>query len=68
MDTNISNFNTSFFIPEIQKLVFHIPHVHIMVTNKCGDSCWTAFKRRKSFQYVLCRRDYAESVVDIFKP
>ena len=37
-----------------------------MGTNKCGDSCWTAFKRRKLFQDVLWRRDYSERVVASF--
>ena len=66
MEANISNFHTSFYIPAIQKLAFHIPHVQILGTNHCGDSCWNAFKRCKSFQYVLCRRDYAERVVASF--
>ena len=65
MDTSISNFHTSFYIPEIQKLAFNIPRVQILGTNHCGDSRRTAFKRRKSFQYVLCRRDYAGRVVAI---
>ena len=33
METTISNFDTSFFIPEIQKLAFHIPRVQIMGKN-----------------------------------
>ena len=45
-ETTISNFNTSFYISDIQKLAFHIPHV-IMGTNHCGGSRLTAFKRRK---------------------
>ena len=36
--TTISNFYTIFFIPEIQRLAFHIPHVRILGTNHCGDS------------------------------
>ena len=47
METTISNFHTSFYIPEIQKLAFHITHVQILGTSKCGDSCRTAFKCRK---------------------
>ena len=39
METTISNFRTSFYIPEVQKLAFHIPHVQILGTNNCGDSC-----------------------------
>ena len=33
METTIYNFHTSFLIPEIQKLVFHILHVQILGTN-----------------------------------
>ena len=66
MGTTISNFHTSFFILEIHKLAFHIPHVQIMGENHCGESRQTAFKCRESFQDVLCRRDYDERVVDSF--
>ena len=30
MKTTISNFYTSLYIPEIQKLAFHLPHVQIL--------------------------------------
>ena len=66
METNVYNFHTSFYIPEIQKLEFHIPHVQIVGTNHSGDSRQTSFKRRESFQDVLYRRDYAERVVASF--
>ena len=66
METTIYNFHRSLYIPEIQKLVFQIPHVQILGTNHCGDSRRTAFKRRKSFQDVLCRHDYAERLVASF--
>ena len=57
METTISIFCTSFCIPEIQKLAFHIPHVQILGTNHCGDSHRTEFKRHESFQDVLYIRD-----------
>ena len=66
METTISIFYTSFYIPSIHKLAFHIPRVQIIGMNNYGDSCWTAFKRRKSFQDVLCRLDYAEKLVSSF--
>ena len=62
-ETTISNFHTSFYIPEVQKLEFHIQHVRILCTNHCGDSHRTVFKRRKSFQDVVCCHDYAERVI-----
>ena len=66
METTISNFHTSFYIPEIQKLAFLVPHVQILDKNHCDDSCRTVFKRHESFQDVLCHRDYAERLVASF--
>ena len=66
MEKYISNFHTSFYIPEIQKLAFNIPHVQILVTNHCGDSRRTALRRLESFQYFSRLRDYAERVVASF--
>ena len=37
-ETKFYNFHTSFYIPSIHKLVFHIPHVQIMGKNHCGES------------------------------
>ena len=66
METTISNFHTSFYIPAIQKLAFRLPHLCILGTNHCGELRRTAFKRRELFQDVLCHRDYAERVVASF--
>ena len=66
METKISGFHTSFYIPAIQKLAFHLPHVRILGTNHCGEIQRTAFKRRDLSQDILCRRDYDESVVASF--
>ena len=57
METTISDFHTSFYIPAIQKLAFHLPHVRILGTTHCGELRRTAFKRRELFQDVLCCRD-----------
>ena len=66
METTISGFRTSFYIPSIQNLAFHLPYVHILGTNQCGAMRCTAFKRRELFQDVLCCRDYAERLVASF--
>ena len=66
MNTTISDFYISFYIPAIQKLAFHLPHVRILGTNHCGEMQPTAFKQRELFQDVLCRRDYAKRVVASF--
>ena len=66
METTISDFCTSSYIPAIQKLAFHIPHVRILGTNHCGEMRRTAFRRRELFQNVLFRRDYAERAVASF--
>ena len=64
--TKKSNFHKSFYIPEIQRFKFYIPHVQILGTSQCVEYHQTAFKRRKSFQDVLCHRDYDEWVVTSF--
>ena len=66
METKISDFHTSFYIPDIQNLDFQLPHMRILGTNHCGEMRRTAFKRRELFQDVLCRHDYAERVVASF--
>ena len=55
MDTTIYDFCTSFYIPAIQNLAFHLPHVRILGTNHYGAMKHKAFKWRELFQYVLCR-------------
>ena len=65
-DTKFSNCHKSLYIPEIQKLEFHLPHVHILGTNNCGDSRLTTFKHRESCQDVLCHRDYTDMIVASF--
>ena len=63
METNISGFHTSFYIPAIQKLDFHLPHVRILGKNHCGEMRHTAFKQRELSQDLLCFRYYAERLV-----
>ena len=65
-ETKISDFHTRFYILAIQKLAFHLPNVRILGTNHRGEMRRTAFKRRKLFQYVICRSDYTERVVASF--
>ena len=66
VETTISDFRTSLYIPDIQKLALHLPRGHILGTNHCGAMIHTAFKQRELFKYVLCRRDYVERVVASF--
>ena len=66
METKISGFCTSFYIPAIQKLDFHLPHVCILGTNHCGELRHIAFKLRKLFQGVLCCCYYDERIVASF--
>ena len=62
METTIYDFSTSFYIPAIQKMAFHLPHVRILDKNQCGEMRRTGFKRRELFQDLLCCRDYYEMV------
>ena len=66
MEIAISNFHTSFYIPEIQKLVFHITNEQILGTSQCGKFLGTVFKCPKSFQVVLFFRYYSERIVSSF--
>ena len=66
METSISDFHTSYYIPAIRKLAFHLLHVRILGTNHCGELRRTAFKQHELFQDVLCRCDYADRVVASF--
>ena len=66
IETKISDFHTSLYIPAIQKLTFHLPLVRILGTNHCDEMRLTDFKRRELFQDVLCRRDYDEMLVSNF--
>ena len=65
-ETTISVFHTRFYIPNIEKLAFYLPHVKILDTNHCGEMRRTAFKQRGIYQYVLFHRSYAERVVARF--
>ena len=47
-ETTISDFHTSFYIPAIQKLAFHLP----LSTNHCGEMRRTALKQHELFQDV----------------
>ena len=66
METFIAYFHTSLYIPAIQKLIFHFPHVRIMGTSNYGNTHHKLFKRRSANKYVLCSCDYAERVVASF--
>ena len=66
METTIFGFHTSFYIPTIQTLAFHSPHVRILGTNHCVEMRLTAFKRRELLQDVLCIHDYADMAVVSF--
>ena len=37
METRISDFRASFYIPSIQNMTFYLPHVRILGTNNCGE-------------------------------
>ena len=43
METYIADFHTSFNIPAIKKLSFHLPHVRILGTNHCDNTQREAF-------------------------
>ena len=66
MESSIVEFHQDFYIPEIKKLAFHLPHVCIIGTHKCSNTCKEAFDHSSYFQEVFCHRDDEERVVAIF--
>ena len=57
METSIADFHTNFYITAIQKLSFHIPHVHILGTHHCVNT------RHKTFKAVDCFKMYCVVVI-----
>ena len=66
MKKSIDDFHTSFYIPSIQKLAFHLPYVRILGTHNCGKTRHEALKHCRVFQDMLCCRYYSEIVVASF--
>ena len=66
MESSSVEFHQYLYINAIQKLVFFLPHVHIIGTHHCNNSRQEAFKCRSDFQDVLFRHYYSERVVSRF--
>ena len=66
METSISYFHASFYIPLVQKVEFHLPHICILGTHHCDNTRHEASKCCRAFQDVLCSRDYFNKVVSSF--
>ena len=66
METSISGLRTSLYISEMKNFAFHLPHLRILGTNHCGNTCCEAFKHWRTKQYVLCCCDYYDRVVASF--
>ena len=60
METYISDYHKSFYIPELQNIALHLSHVHIVGNNHCGNTRHEAFKRPRAVQDVLFHRDYSK--------
>ena len=66
LETLISEFHEKYYITEIQKLTFHLPHVLIIGTHHCGKEHREEFKCRIKQHDILCQRDYAERILSSF--
>ena len=66
MESSIVEIHQYFYIPDINKLAFHLPHVRIIETRHCGNTRQEAFKSHSAFQGVLINSDYADCLVPIF--
>ena len=63
METPISDFYTSFYIPATQNISFHLSPVLILGTNHCGNTRLEALKRRRTNQDGLCYCVHDERVI-----
>ena len=66
MESSIVDFHQDFYIPAMQKLVFHLPLVRILGTHYFGKTLREEFNNYSDFQDVLCHFDYAEGIVSRF--
>ena len=66
IEKSISKFHTIFYITEIKKLAFHLPHVRIIGTNHFVKTLRDEFNRRSAKQDVLSRIDSYERLVASF--
>ena len=67
IESSIVGFHIEFYMTEIQKLAFNLPHVRTIVTHQCGNTHQEAFKHRSFLQDVLCRHNSVEHVVGSFE-
>ena len=67
IETYVTNFHTSFFISDMQNILFCLPHIHIIGTNQCDNTRREAFNCRIKNQDVLYPRSYAEKGVSSFE-
>ena len=51
------------YTPEIQNVVFHLPHIQIIGTNHCGNTSREALKHQLENQYLLRSCYYTKRVV-----
>ena len=63
MECAIGTFHTEYYLPSLEKLAYHRPHVKILGKGYCGAARLAAFKRKPS---VRTRRDYAERLAASF--
>ena len=66
MELSIEEFHKDLYIPAIQKLAFHLPHVRILGTHHFGNTGQEEFRRHSDLQYVLCHRDDSKYALDRF--
>ena len=56
---SILDFHSEYYIPEIEILVFHYPHVYIFGRNKCEGKQHDIFVSQQNKFDCKCTRDYA---------
>ena len=68
METSIADSHANFYILEIKKLSFNLPHLPILGTHHGGNTHRESFKSCTVFQDVLFSHYYTNRVVANFLP
>ena len=55
---SILDFHSEYYVPEIEKLDYHLPHVYILGGNDCEGKCHDIFVSRNSKFYCKCTHNY----------
>ena len=60
----IHNFHKYYYIPTIDRLVFHLAHVHILGKNECISTIKEATRSHQKYRYIKLGKYYPKKYSD----